>query len=75
MVCPMRIIVIAVSAIVAAALALIALLSDEKESQPTEKENEEEPSLTWQTIDFLNGKFLYRQYIRCRGTSKKNKDN
>jgi hypothetical protein len=72
MVCPMRIIVIAVSAIVAAALALIALLSDEKETPPTEKQNEEEPrSLAWQTIDFLNGKFLYRQYIRCRGTSKK----
>lgn len=73
MVCPMRIIVIAVSVIVALALALIALLSDDLQViAPPEKENpEDETSIGWKVVDFMNGKFLWRQYVRCRGTKNK----
>ncbi len=75
MVCPMRVIVIAVSAVVAFALALIALLTDEEttnETKLTSESDSEAKSLTWQAIDFMNGKFLYRQYIRCRGNQSTN---
>ena len=77
MVCPMRIIVIAVSIVVAVALALIAFLSDEEIIAPPEQhdktdneEIKEKQSVTWQIVDFMNGKFLWRQFIRCRGSKQ-----
>ena len=68
----MRIIVIVISVVVALALALIALLSDEEVIAKPEKENpeEDETSIGWQIVDFMNGKFLWRQYVRCRGKDK-----
>ena len=78
MVCPMRIIVIAVSAVVAVALGLIAVLSDEEiiASPDSADQTKEQRSLGWQMVDFVNGKFLWRQYVRCRGTKNKaNKEN
>jgi len=70
----MRIIVIAVSAAVALLLALIAVLSDEEVIATPE--TDDTTSLGWQAVNFVNGKFLWRQYIRCRGTtSKQQKDN
>jgi len=67
MVCPMRIIVIAVSAAVALLLALIAVLSDEEVIATPE--TDDTTSLGWQVVNFVNGKFLWRQYIRWRGTT------
>ena len=76
--CPLRVIVIAVSVVVAVTLALVALLSGDDDAAGAGKWQEgalpdgssgeatDERGSFWKALDFANGKYLYRQYLRLR---------